>query len=89
MVVSGIPRESWEIKLKKCETSPRPSEGRLCARPGPMATQIHTYPTRGVTCSRQIRDIILSFIHVVPSLWTSGIGCKKLASPTIISIRDL
>ena len=50
----------------------------------PMATQIHTYPTRGTTRSRQIRDIILSFIHVVPSLWTSGIGFKKLASPTII-----
>ena len=88
MVDSGIPTVVLGNQTKKCETSPRPSEGRLCARPGPMATQIHTYPTRGTTRSRQIRDITLFFIHVVPSLWTSGIGCKKLASPKIISIRD-
>ena len=65
--------EGWELKLKnqQCETSPKPSEGRLCAHPGPMATQIHTYPTRGTTPPRQIRDIIIFYMRcpVIMDLW--------------------
>ena len=55
---------SLGTQTKECETSLRPSEGRLGARPSPMATQTHTYPTRGKTRSRQIRDIIL-FLYML------------------------
>ena len=73
MVDSGIPIEGWEVKLKKtqCETSPKPSDGCLCTRMGPMATQIHTYPTRGTTRPGQIRDFILFYTCcvVMMDLW--------------------
>ena len=83
MVDSGILWECWEIKLKKCETSPRPSEGRLCVRPSPMVTQyIHTQQEARLVPGRSV--ILFYFIHVVLSLWTSCIGCKKLSSPIII-----
>ena len=66
MVDSGIPTVVLGNQTKKCETSPRPSEGRLCDRPGPMATQIHTYPTRDTTRSRQI---FYTCCAVIMDLW--------------------
>ena len=54
---------SLGTQTKKCETSPRPSEGRLCARPGPMATQIHTQQESRLVPGRSV--ILFYFLYML------------------------
>ena len=85
MVDSGIPGGCWEIKLKKCETSPRPSEGRLCVRPGPMATQyIHTQQEARLVPGRSVILFILYMLccHYGPlALAVKSFQVQQLFNP--------
>ena len=88
MVDSGIPTVVWEIKLKNVKHLR--GQARVGCVPVPVPWRhkyIHTQQEARLDPGRSV-ILLYFFIHVVPSLWTSGIGCKKLASPKIISIRD-
>ena len=86
-VLIWLDLEVWELKQKTWNISEAKRGSSVC--PSRSHGDANTYiPNKRHDSFQADPWYYFTFIHVVSSLWTSGIGCKKLASPKNISIRD-